>query len=61
MAIAGSYFGKKNFPDKCWDDENPLKINQFWQCRDDWYPTWRYPETDDASLKVDSIKVWQYP
>lgn len=36
-------------------------MNQFWAHKDEWYPTWNYPQTHDSALKVDSIKVWQYP
>ena len=50
------------FPDgecgKTWSDLSPTAVNDFWNSWGTWYKTWNYPETNDAALKVDSIKVW---
>ena len=47
------------FPDgecnKNWTDHD-----SFWADRDSWYPTWNYPETNDAALKIDYLKVYSY-
>ena len=45
------------FPDgqcgKTWTDQN-----NFWDQWGVWYPTWEYPETNNAAMKIDWIQVW---
>lgn len=47
------------FPDgecgKNWTDHA-----SFWADRDNWYPTWNYPASNDAALKIDYLKVYSY-
>jgi hypothetical protein len=63
MAVGSDfgYFDKERFPDKCWVDKDPLAVNQFWEGKSTWYPSWNYPESHDSALQIDSVKVWQYP
>eukprot|EP00808_Paulinella_micropora_P000624 g51708.t1 len=46
------------FPDnqggKCWQNSSPHAINDFWNCRNSWLPTWR---GEDAAFKIDWIVV----
>jgi len=50
------------FPDgecnKPWSDESSQSVNEFWNAEEYWYPTWNYPSSNDAALKIDSVKVW---
>ena len=33
-------------------------VNDFWNQWGQWYPTWEYPETNNAAMKIDWIQVW---
>ena len=50
------------FPDgqcaKTWSDTDPKAVNAFWNSRSDWYSTWDYPNTNQAAMKIDSVRVW---
>lgn len=50
------------FPDgecnKPWSDLSSASVNEFWNANSYWYPTWNYPSSNDAALKIDSVKVW---
>lgn len=61
MAVGGT---NSYFPDgqcgKSWNNGDPRAANTFWETRDQWYPTWNYPQSNDAAMKVDKIQVWQF-
>ena len=40
---------------KPWVDSSPNAPHEFWQARDQWYPTWK----DDGQMIVHSVKMWQ--
>ena len=40
---------------KPWVDGSPTAPRDFWNARDQWYPTWK----ENGQMKVQSIKVWQ--
>ncbi len=40
---------------KPWVDDSPTAKRDFWEARDQWYPTWK----DNGQMKVKSIKMWQ--
>ena len=44
------------FPDdkggKPWSNTSPHAVNEFWDDRDAWYPTWTHP------MVIDSVRVW---
>lgn len=48
------------FPDglgnKPWSNRSPHAVNEFYRAKDRWYPTWK---GEDASLRVDYIRVYQ--
>ncbi|KAI9752355.1 MAG: hypothetical protein M4579_005663 [Chaenotheca gracillima] len=44
--------GKSNKP---WVDLSPTARRDFWQSRDQWYPTWQ----EGGQMVVDSVKIWQ--
>lgn len=50
------------FPDgqcgKTWSDMDQHSVNAFWNSWGAWYPTWEYPDTHNAAMKVDYVKVW---
>ena len=50
------------FPDgecgKTWSDSSATAVNDFWNSNGSWYPTWNYPASNDAAMKIDSIQVW---
>lgn len=52
------------FPDgecsKPWSDTSSTSGNDFWNAKDSWYPSWNYPTSNDAALKIDSVKVWSF-
>ena len=47
------------FPDgvgnKPWSDSSPNAVNEFWNDRSNWQPTWN---GTDAAFKIESVKVW---
>jgi hypothetical protein len=40
---------------KPWIDHNPVARRDFWQSRDQWYPTW----AEKGWMEVKSVKMWQ--
>ncbi len=50
------------FPDgqcgKPWSNASPTTANDFYNTRGAWYPSWNYPATNNAAMKIDSVKVW---
>lgn len=46
--------------DKPWVNSSPTTAADFWGAMDQWYPTWNYPESNDAAMKIDSVKVWSF-
>jgi len=51
------------FPDgqcgKTWSNADPKAVNAFYASTNTWYKTWNYPATNQAALKIDSIRVWE--
>lgn len=39
---------------KPWVDSSPNAPKDFWEARDDWFPTWKQP-----AMEVKSVKMWQ--
>lgn len=46
--------GKKN---KSWVDSSLTAKDQFWQARNDWYPTWQ--KHNDGEMVVQKVRIWQ--
>lgn len=40
---------------KPWVDSSETASHDFWNARDQWYPTW----TDNSDMKIKSVKMWQ--
>lgn len=40
---------------KPWVDQSPTARHDFWNARDQWYPTW----ADGGQMTVKSVKIWQ--
>jgi len=59
VAVGGT---NSYFPDgqcgKTWTNTSPTASNDFWNSHGAWYPTWNYPATNQAAMKIDSVKVW---
>jgi hypothetical protein len=52
------------FPDgqtckKPWSNDGAHAVNDFYNQKSEWFPSWNYPASHDAAMKVDHIKVWQ--
>jgi len=50
------------FPDgqcaKPYSNTSPSASNEFYDTKDQWYPSWNYPATNQAAMKIDSVRVW---
>ncbi|XP_071799731.1 beta-1,3-glucan-binding protein-like isoform X2 [Asterias amurensis] len=64
VAVGGTnYFsdGLTNQPyAKPWSNDSPTAASDFWNAKDDWYPTWN-PDVnngEDAAMQVKSVRVW---
>lgn len=44
--------------EKPWSNTSPSSVNEFYNAKSAWYPTWNYPATNDSAMKIDSVKVW---
>jgi hypothetical protein len=44
---------------KPWSNTDPHSVNAFYNNKDAWLKTWNYPETNQAAMKIASVKVWQ--
>jgi len=46
---------------KPWNNNSPTAMRDFWQAKNQWYPTWNSDVNngEDAALQVRSIRVWQ--
>lgn len=61
VAVGGT---NSYFPDgecgKPWSNNDGHSVNAFWNANGEWYPTWNYPESHDAAMKIDSVRVWSF-
>jgi hypothetical protein len=60
VAVGGNFFtdGWYNSPHpKPWNKSSPHPMQDFWEHRDWWLPTW---DEEDISLKVDYVRVYCY-
>jgi len=51
------------FPDgqcgKPWNNGSSRAANEFYANKAAWYDSWDYPDTNQAAMKIDSIRVWE--
>ncbi len=40
---------------KPWVDESPTAQKEFWDAKEQWYPTWQ----DNGQMRIQSVKMWQ--
>lgn len=45
---------------KPWSNSGGTAANDFYDAKDSWYPSWNYPASNDAAMKVKSVKVWSF-
>jgi len=45
---------------KPWSDKSPTAVNDFYNNKGSWYPTWNYPETHDSAMQIDWVKVYSF-
>ena len=48
------------FPDgdhKPWNNTSPTAVNQFYDAKSSWYPTW---DGENSAMQIDSVRVWTY-
>lgn len=60
VAVGGtnSYFPEGKC-DKPWSNQSPHAVNEFWDNKDKWFPSWNYPASNDAAMKIDYVRIWQ--
>ena len=60
VAVGGT---SNYFPDgqcgKTWSNKSTQAAYDFWNTKDAWYPSWNYPATNQAAMKIDYVRVWQ--
>ena len=58
LAVGGTagYF-PDNVGGKPWSDKSSNSVNEFYNAKDRWYPTW---QNDDVSMQIDYVKVWSF-
>lgn len=58
LAVGGTadYF-KDGVAGKPWSNMSPNAINQFYDAKGQWYPTWN---GEESALKIDSVRVWSF-
>ncbi|KIW12162.1 hypothetical protein PV08_09437 [Exophiala spinifera] len=58
VAVGGTngWFGD-GLGGKPWENSSPFARKQFWDSRDQWYPTWQ--NRNGPSMQVKSVKIWQ--
>jgi hypothetical protein len=65
VAVGGSNGWFQDGADgKPWVDKSPSAKKDFWNAKDEWYPTWTGEGKKDAKLsygemKISSVKIWQ--
>jgi len=55
LAVGGVNYFKDGVANKPWNNQSPNAVNEFYNAKDRWWPTWQNP---DVSLQIDSVKVW---
>ena len=56
VAVGGTNgWFKDGVASKPWVDASPTASTEFWNAKDEWYPTWQ----DGSEMKVKSVKIWQ--
>ena len=58
LAVGGvnGYF-PDNMGNKPWHNSSRHAVNEFWNARNEWQPTWNGKDAA-AALKIDSVKIW---
>ena len=57
LAVGGVTGFFPDDPNKPWQNDHSHTVNQFYDAKDDWYPTW---DGEKSALQVDSVRVWTY-
>jgi beta-glucanase (GH16 family) len=57
IAVGGAFFLGDGACGNNWTVNDP---KSFWERKNEWYPTWNYPQTDDSAMKIDFIKVYSH-
>ncbi|XP_003388466.2 PREDICTED: beta-1,3-glucan-binding protein-like [Amphimedon queenslandica] len=57
VAVGGTTGFFPDGPHKPWNNTSPTSVNQFYDAKSSWYPTW---DGDKSALKIDSVRVWTY-
>ncbi|KAF7724623.1 hypothetical protein EC973_000867 [Apophysomyces ossiformis] len=56
VAVGGTNAFWKDSPEKPWKMGDPHAVNEFWDSKDSWLPTWG--EGNKRAMAVDWVKVW---
>ena len=57
VAVGGVTGFFPDAPNKPWQNDHSHTVNQFYDAKDDWYPTW---DGENSALQVDSVRIWTY-
>lgn len=55
LAVGGISFFPDGQGNKPWTNDSPDASGDFWNAKDQWYPTWQHP--NDPQFKIDWIRV----
>ena len=58
LAVGGVGYFTDKVPNKPWRNDGNNAVNDFYNAKNQWYPTWQNP---DVTLEIDSVKVWSLP
>jgi beta-glucanase (GH16 family) len=58
VAVGSTMYFADDSCGKTWSNWDPKAMNTFFDTNDAWYPTWNYPATNQAAMKIDSVNVW---
>ena len=56
VAVGGQNGFFPDVPEKPWKNSSPTAMKDFWEAKDQWYPTWN---GEDAAMKVNYIRAWK--
>ncbi|KAG0222727.1 hypothetical protein BGW42_006349 [Actinomortierella wolfii] len=61
VAVGGTagYF-PDGYGNKPWSDRSPHAVNEFYDAKDQWYPTWGSADDNSRAMAVDYIRVYRH-
>ncbi|KAG0238667.1 hypothetical protein BGW41_008042 [Actinomortierella wolfii] len=61
VAVGGTagYF-PDGYGNKPWSDRSPHAVNEFYDAKDQWYPTWGSADDNSRAMAIDYIRVYRH-